>query len=289
MSNFDENKINRQASGTSTGGQFANKDHPANDGVDLLGTQAELEYDWDSLLADVERPKPEVFTPYMDQLASQFGVQAVAEENGREVSFIGPRGTRRTVWLSDCQSEGEVRARLASNLEYGPVNHIEDELAFKPMARQAEAEARAALPELPDTLDDVDCAGAVSSYLGYAFNSEAERLDEDLYEEAVSSGADEYMTAGNLEFSSESRWVAENDLRTFMRDNAEDVAAVLSRDDYDQDSLALDLYLTRNHDGTGFWDRDLGEAGERLTESAQRMGEQSIWVDSAERLQFQRG
>lgn len=38
MSNFDENKINRQASGTSAGGQFANKDHPANDGVGLAGS-----------------------------------------------------------------------------------------------------------------------------------------------------------------------------------------------------------------------------------------------------------
>ena len=35
MNNFDENRINRQASGTSAGGQFANKDHPSNDGVDL--------------------------------------------------------------------------------------------------------------------------------------------------------------------------------------------------------------------------------------------------------------
>ena len=32
---FDENKINRQSAGTSTGGQFANKDHPANDEVGL--------------------------------------------------------------------------------------------------------------------------------------------------------------------------------------------------------------------------------------------------------------
>lgn len=35
MSNFDESKIKRQSAGTSQGGQFANKDHPANDEVGL--------------------------------------------------------------------------------------------------------------------------------------------------------------------------------------------------------------------------------------------------------------
>lgn len=35
MRDFNEAKVNRQASGTSAGGQFANKDHPANDDIGL--------------------------------------------------------------------------------------------------------------------------------------------------------------------------------------------------------------------------------------------------------------
>lgn len=42
MRDFNEAKVNRQASGTSAGGQFANKDHPANDEVLLGGGEEEL-------------------------------------------------------------------------------------------------------------------------------------------------------------------------------------------------------------------------------------------------------
>jgi hypothetical protein len=44
MSNFDENKISRQASGTSAGGQFANKERPANDSIGLGGAVEETDY-----------------------------------------------------------------------------------------------------------------------------------------------------------------------------------------------------------------------------------------------------
>lgn len=43
MSNFQEFNVVRQASGTSTGGQFANKDHPANDEVGLTSAPSPLE------------------------------------------------------------------------------------------------------------------------------------------------------------------------------------------------------------------------------------------------------
>lgn len=43
MSTFNESKHNRQAAGTSIGGQFANKDHPANEEVTLGGTPWEGE------------------------------------------------------------------------------------------------------------------------------------------------------------------------------------------------------------------------------------------------------
>jgi hypothetical protein len=42
-------------------------------------------------------------------------------------------------------------------------------------------------------------------------------------------------------------------------------------------ACAHDLWLTRNGHGCGFWDRGLGELGERLTASAKRAGERTLY------------
>lgn len=39
-----------------------------------------------------------------------------------------------------------------------------------------------------------------------------------------------------------------------------------------------DFWLTRNHHGAGFWDRGLGDLGDRLTELAQTYGEADPYV-----------
>lgn len=38
-----------------------------------------------------------------------------------------------------------------------------------------------------------------------------------------------------------------------------------------------DYWLTRNHHGAGFWDRGLGDLGDRLTFAAQSDSEYSVW------------
>ena len=53
-------------------------------------------------------------------------------------------------------------------------------------------------------------------------------------------------------------------------------AALLA--DLDPDRCGHDLCLTRNHEGAGFWDRDLGEVGDKLTEAAHHFGECSLYV-----------
>jgi hypothetical protein len=40
--------------------------------------------------------------------------------------------------------------------------------------------------------------------------------------------------------------------------------------------IGHNLWLTRNGHGTGFWDRDLGAIGDRLTEASERLGE--VWL-----------
>lgn len=42
-------------------------------------------------------------------------------------------------------------------------------------------------------------------------------------------------------------------------------------------SFIHDYWLTRNHHGAGFWDRGLGDLGDRLTEAAQQDGDYHVW------------
>ena len=50
------------------------------------------------------------------------------------------------------------------------------------------------------------------------------------------------------------------------------------------DQMGHDLWLTRNGHGAGFWDRGLGEVGERLSDLARSMGEQSLEVGDDGRI-----
>ena len=45
-----------------------------------------------------------------------------------------------------------------------------------------------------------------------------------------------------------------------------------------------DLWLTRNGHGAGFWDRGLGEVGEKLTEIANAMGEKHLFWGDDEKI-----
>lgn len=49
-------------------------------------------------------------------------------------------------------------------------------------------------------------------------------------------------------------------------------------DTIDNAQAGHDFWLTRNHHGAGFWDRGLGELGEKLTNIAESFGEQSPYV-----------
>jgi hypothetical protein len=44
------------------------------------------------------------------------------------------------------------------------------------------------------------------------------------------------------------------------------------------DFVGHNFWLTRNHHGTGFWDRDLGPKGDELTDLSHRFGEQWMYV-----------
>lgn len=58
----------------------------------------------------------------------------------------------------------------------------------------------------------------------------------------------------------------------FAMSNAADLA------DISAEQAGHDFFLTRNRHGAGFWDRGLGEVGERLTKAAHAYGERDLYV-----------
>ena len=52
------------------------------------------------------------------------------------------------------------------------------------------------------------------------------------------------------------------------------------RTGYSLSQAGHDFALTRNGQGAGFWDRDLGLVGEALTKIARPCGERSLWIDA---------
>lgn len=60
----------------------------------------------------------------------------------------------------------------------------------------------------------------------------------------------------------------------FAQDNADDLAGL------DPEAAGHDFWMSRNHLGTGFWDRELGEAGDRLTAAAEACGAMTLRVGS---------
>lgn len=81
-----------------------------------------------------------------------------------------------------------------------------------------------------------------------------------------------YLNYGPDDLAPEARKEIESDVRDFVQANAADL------DGMDPTDIGHNFLLTRNHHGTGFWDRGLGERGDRLTAAAHPYGEMSAYV-----------
>lgn len=77
------------------------------------------------------------------------------------------------------------------------------------------------------------------------------------------------------------------DCRKFIYDNRGDLALasrLYPRTEWPWTAQAgHDFWLTRNRHGVGFWDRGLGEVGDRLTKAAHAFGEIDLWADEEAR------
>ena len=88
-------------------------------------------------------------------------------------------------------------------------------------------------------------------------------------------GAGTFMQSGN--FDEQARTHALGELKDFLELASVDVREFLSTNQPEQ--LGHDFFLTRNRHGAGFWDRGLGDLGQRLTEASHTYGETNYYVD----------
>jgi hypothetical protein len=67
------------------------------------------------------------------------------------------------------------------------------------------------------------------------------------------------------------------DCYDFIRSNFADLCAYAER--LTEDSAGHNFWLTRNGHGAGFWDRGLGELGDRLSDASRPYGSVDLFVD----------
>lgn len=90
------------------------------------------------------------------------------------------------------------------------------------------------------------------------------------------------------EISEACRNTAEGDCESFLKTAAADLA-LLPESYGGAEQVGHDFLLTRNGHGAGFWDRNLGELGERLTAHAGSYGVIHAFVDDNGTISTERG
>lgn len=114
-------------------------------------------------------------------------------------------------------------------------------------------------------------------YLGCALWTGTDESDE--------AGGDPLDQNYSIEdFAPETVAKAAAECEAFQKENAADLEAFyevwpISPDGDAKEAFAgHNFWLTRNGHGTGFWDRDAGEVGDRLTEASRKAGGRDVYV-----------
>lgn len=84
------------------------------------------------------------------------------------------------------------------------------------------------------------------------------------------------------DLTTEARGSIEADCLAFMKANALDLAHYDAK--RSPADAGHDFWLTRNGHGAGFWDRGLGELGDRLSAMARPYGESNLYVGDDEQV-----
>ncbi len=92
----------------------------------------------------------------------------------------------------------------------------------------------------------------------------------------------EVEEVGFLDLDPEGLEQMKTDALRFWIENRRDIAAAIeAAPEYDLTRAGHDLWFSRNGHGTGFWDRGLGDIGERLDAAAAKMGECDLFAEPA--------
>lgn len=117
----------------------------------------------------------------------------------------------------------------------------------------------------------------------YALTWTALIVDRELYDETGETGCDAYAY-GYEDLDAEARATVERVCDMFIVANSDLLAEYAEQmDGTDPDGsgwgqqAGYDFWMTREGHGVGFWDRDLGELGRKLTDAAHTFGEADIF------------
>lgn len=113
-------------------------------------------------------------------------------------------------------------------------------------------------------------AGTIAAYVACALWSSTDTLSDDSGEDT----SDHVVSLDGYELGAGVEDELVKDLFEFMTDPdlAEDLEGL------DPEQVAHDFWLTRNRHGVGFWDRGLGERGERLTAACRPYGAVDLYL-----------
>jgi hypothetical protein len=111
----------------------------------------------------------------------------------------------------------------------------------------------------------IELTRVIAGYIECALWSSTDNADD-------SGGSPLDDNYGPDDIADDFREQAERDCLAFCQANADDLA------DIECGQVGHDFWLTRNHHGAGFWDRGLGEPGERLAKAAHAYGSVDLYV-----------
>lgn len=122
---------------------------------------------------------------------------------------------------------------------------------------------------------DVDCTGTCADYVDimtrhYAIAALWSTVIGDEWEDSAGEPLDTYWGPDDIHPDTYATMRA--DCLAFVVDNGDigDMAA---------EQAGHDFWLTRNGHGAGFWDRGLGDRGDRLSALARPFGDFNLWTD----------
>ena len=119
------------------------------------------------------------------------------------------------------------------------------------------------------------------------FTSECPQVDSDEFatpecQKAISEGTQDGVLpcdVGFADFSLEAIGKIAIDCGRFQRGNSKLLDSAYAGGDYSPEQAGRDFWFTRNGHGVGFWSRDLGEIGDKLTTAAYKWPELNPFFD----------